>query len=153
MGGKTINDLSTITSLGGTEKFPVSVDGSTLNSITFENIKNQISPHDYIVESYSDEDGNWYRKYKSGWIEQGGMLQGNGSYGLVSVSFFLPFKSTDYFFSALIDWSNTSWYSSNDVANLQSVTDVSGIGTQYSSTGCKVQGFSSKRWFACGQGV
>lgn len=38
MGGKTINDLSTITSLGGTEKFPVSVDGSTLNSITFDSI-------------------------------------------------------------------------------------------------------------------
>lgn len=38
MGGKTINDLSTITSLGGTEKFPVSVDGNTLNSITFDSI-------------------------------------------------------------------------------------------------------------------
>lgn len=27
---------------------------------------------DYVVESYSDSIGNWYRVYKSGWLEQGG---------------------------------------------------------------------------------
>lgn len=27
---------------------------------------------DYVVDSYSDEEGNWYRVYKSGWLEQGG---------------------------------------------------------------------------------
>lgn len=28
---------------------------------------------DYVVESYFDASGNWYRKYKSGWLEQGGL--------------------------------------------------------------------------------
>ena len=28
--------------------------------------------YDYVVEHYNDEAGNWYRKYKSGWLEQGG---------------------------------------------------------------------------------
>lgn len=32
--------------------------------------------YDYVVESYGpDEDGDWYRIYKSGWIEQGGNLR------------------------------------------------------------------------------
>ena len=28
--------------------------------------------YDYVVEHYNDGAGNWYRKYKSGWLEQGG---------------------------------------------------------------------------------
>ena len=30
---------------------------------------------DYVVDSYFDEEGNWYRVYKSGWVEQGGHWQ------------------------------------------------------------------------------
>ena len=29
---------------------------------------------DYVVESQVNADGSWYRKYKSGWLEQGGLL-------------------------------------------------------------------------------
>ena len=30
---------------------------------------------DYVVESYDDDSGNWYRVYKSGWVEQGGFYE------------------------------------------------------------------------------
>ena len=30
----------------------------------------------YLVETYSDEAGNWYRLYSDGWIEQGGIYRG-----------------------------------------------------------------------------
>ena len=36
------------------------------------NLSNIPTNYDYVVDSYSDEEGNWYRVYKSGWIEQGG---------------------------------------------------------------------------------
>lgn len=30
---------------------------------------------DYVVEAQTFEDGSWYRKYKSGWLEQGGSFE------------------------------------------------------------------------------
>ncbi|MEG2249006.1 MAG: hypothetical protein RSB88_08855, partial [Akkermansia sp.] len=35
---------------------------------------------DYVVESWMSDDGeNWYRKFKSGWIEQGGNIMSRGN--------------------------------------------------------------------------
>lgn len=49
---------------------------------------------DYVVDSYSDGEGNWYRVYKSGWIEQGLFLPSPiGSY---TVSLLKPFKDISY---------------------------------------------------------
>jgi hypothetical protein len=47
---------------------------------------------DYVVESYSNGT-EWYRLYKSGWIEQGGK---NASGSSVTVSLHLPFIDTNY---------------------------------------------------------
>jgi hypothetical protein len=30
---------------------------------------------DYVVESWNDGAGGWYRKYRSGWVEQGELLK------------------------------------------------------------------------------
>ena len=38
------------------------------------NLGNIPSNYDYVVESQVNADGSWYRKYKSGWVEQGGSL-------------------------------------------------------------------------------
>lgn len=32
-----------------------------------------------VVETYSDDDGNWYRVYSDGWVEQGGLYKGNNN--------------------------------------------------------------------------
>ena len=65
-----------------------SVDSGNLAKVDLSNVSqlpqsriNAIMPAnmDYVVESYTDaETGQWYRVYKSGWIEQGG---GPVSYG------------------------------------------------------------------------
>lgn len=40
------------------------------------NLSNIPSAYDYVIESWVAEDGlSWYRRYKSGWIEQGGKVQ------------------------------------------------------------------------------
>ncbi|MDO5764800.1 MAG: hypothetical protein Q4P84_03740 [Elusimicrobiales bacterium] len=41
---------------------------------------------DFVVESYSDENGNWYRQYKSGWLEQGGFGKG-------TITFLKPYSA------------------------------------------------------------
>lgn len=47
---------------------------------------------DYVVESYADDNGNWYRVYKSGWIEQGGTSTSK------NITFLKPFADANYTF-------------------------------------------------------
>jgi hypothetical protein len=48
---------------------------------------------DYVVESYNDGT-NWYRVYKSGWVEQGGKVTSQSA--LLSVSLLKPYANTLY---------------------------------------------------------
>jgi len=48
---------------------------------------------DYVVDSYSDTDGNWYRVYKSGWVEQGGYAENSSN---VSVTLMKEYASAKY---------------------------------------------------------
>jgi hypothetical protein len=45
---------------------------------------------DYIIESYLDDDGYWYRLYKSGWLEQGGVKRSS------PITLLKSFKDTNY---------------------------------------------------------
>ena len=45
------------------------------------------------TETYSDDDGNWYRVYPDGWCEQGGKYTGASS---CSVNLLKVFSSTNY---------------------------------------------------------
>lgn len=57
-------------------------------------LSNVDSNIDYVVESYDDGNGNWYRVYKSGWIEQGG--QGSGTGSAKTINLLKPYKNTKY---------------------------------------------------------
>lgn len=55
---------------------------------------------DYVVESQVLSDGSWYRKYKSGWLEQGGLVATtSGAYGTVQ-TFIKPFDNANYTLTA-----------------------------------------------------
>lgn len=61
--------------------------------------------YDYVVESYKDDQGNWYRKYKSGWLEQGGIVTASGDVTLLK-----PFSNTAYSVQATSLYTNyTNW--------------------------------------------
>ncbi len=100
---------------------------------------------DFVVESYSDEAGNWYRKYKSGWLEQGGMFSWNGVWS--ALTYPIPFLNTLYHISG-------SGYRT-DSSNWQGFASFK----DYTVTGCNIW-FSDDstsnpgivRWYACGQG-
>ena len=60
-------------------------------------LSNTPSNIDYVIESQLPTAGNgytWYRKYKSGWVEQGGVLSQTG--GILSVSFPVEMADTNY---------------------------------------------------------
>lgn len=104
------------------------------------------SPH--IVDEWSDGNGNWWRKYSDGWIEQGGLIKTNQ---LSSLSFHKAFRDTTY----TILLSSTA----PDIAERYSYTSREVLGGMYgertitgtklyvnSHTGLSING----SWFACG---
>lgn len=94
---------------------------------------------DYVVESYNDENGNWYRVYKSGWVEQGGMTEKNSTGN--TVTYLKAFKDEKYTL-LLSKGNNKSAY----VAAYSSKTATGFVETQFQSE------FGSE-WYACGQGA
>lgn len=51
---------------------------------------------DYVVESQVNVDGSWYRKYKSGWLEQGGQTAGIAGSTPTTVTLLKPYNNTAY---------------------------------------------------------
>lgn len=52
---------------------------------------------DYVIESYING-ASWYRVYKSGWCEQGGLTNVSLGSGYCSISFLQEFANTNYCF-------------------------------------------------------
>ena len=50
---------------------------------------------DYIVDRYSDDSGNWYEVYASGWVEQGGIFS-HTSANPATISLLKAFANTNY---------------------------------------------------------
>lgn len=72
-------------------------------------LANVISNIDFVVESYDDGQGNWYRLYRSGWLEQGG-INTNTSDVPASTTFLKPFRDTKYLlFSLNHEDDTTAW--------------------------------------------
>lgn len=63
-------------------------------------LSNVSSNIDYIVESEVNSNGSWYRKYKSGWLEQGGIGLTVSADGTKTVTLIKPFKDTKY----IVNW-------------------------------------------------
>jgi hypothetical protein len=78
------------------------VDGSNVTEDFFTGATLADNTVDYVIESSIDQDGNWHRKYKSGWIEQGGTASNTaipaGGKNIV-INFNIPFQSACVFVS------------------------------------------------------
>lgn len=59
-------------------------------------LSNVLANIDYVVESVVNTDGSWYRKYKSGWLEQGGKSAAVAGGGSTIVTFPKAFANTTY---------------------------------------------------------
>ena len=107
-------------------------------------LSNVSSNIDYVVESYTDaETGQWYRLWKSGWLEQGGFLPGPTPGGsTTTVTFLKEFNDLNYYPVFTNCWDGY-------VENGTSINNLT-------TTGMNIPWYASRgtersRWYACGQ--
>ena len=79
----------------------VRTEGGNIVSLTPKNVfhavdYNEIKIADYVIETYSDDSGNWYRVYKSGWVEQGGITDSLAGSAKKTVTFLKPMANENY---------------------------------------------------------
>ena len=74
----------------------------SINNKADRNLLNTNSNVDVVVETYKNGT-NWYRLYKSGWIEQGGFVNNLPCDSFVAVTFLREFQDTNYFFTNQIE--------------------------------------------------
>lgn len=92
---------------------------------------------DFVVEEYNNGT-EWYRVYKSGWVEQGGFIQ---SAGTSTINFIKPFKSAVYsvYLTLRVDAVEGSYAYASKVRSV-------------SNSSCTVYNNAGAFWRACGQG-
>ena len=109
------------------------------------NLSNVSSNIDYIVESKVNSDGSWYRKYKSGWLEQGGIGLTVSTDGTKTVTLIKPFKDTEYI---------VNWLDQDGSTNSSSGTRGISNKTTTSFVACNGQDKNMNiGWIAIGQGA
>lgn len=128
--GETIQDANVINAAG------VLTDIATLKG------------YDYVVESYRNG-SNWYRIYKSGWVEQGGIVD-NGSVGFdwnQVVTLLKAFSNTDY-----IVLTDCLYGSGGGQMSYHGQKTTSNFKIYQSSKLNAAGGSRYINWYACGQG-
>ena len=100
-------------------------------------------PLEYIKEKYSDKNGNWYRVWSDGWVEQGGVLREHSAQPVIT--FLKPFANTVYSFYAIPTLVNGQ---GSPIWNEFSFS-------QKTETSLKMLSSASITisWYACGQGA
>jgi len=108
------------------------------------NLSNFPSNIDYCIENYVASNGNWYRIYKSGRLEQGGFFGGNtGAWASVAITYLKPFKDTTHQLYCQGNWSDAASTSCKITAK-----STTGATITYANNLSSVQ---LSTWFAIGR--
>lgn len=132
----------------------VNSDNTELSNvlINIENNNEKISDfetnYDFVVESWRDGT-SWYRKYKSGWVEQGGFIPYRVA-GWVTVSLYVPYQTTYYSLSGGGHTNDTSCSTNPFKVSFKDKTTTQFM-TAYSDDNTLNAG--AWTWYACGQGA
>ena len=107
---------------------------------------------DYVVESYGpDEDGDWYRIYRNGWIEQGGRILAQTA-GNIRVNLLKEMANTNYNIIGSITTLNSQTTVMN-VPREYSMENGERTTTTFQTYILPSQFYSFKTWEAKGQGA
>ena len=131
-------------------------------NVTLNNLDtNNLSVH-VVVDSYHDAEGNWYRKYSDGWVEQGGINIPTGNDYNVAVSFLKAYKDTNYTLLVSAPILDGAASPSNAITATSTVMVMVGGGTnRQTNTGFYLSalyksnpsGHGGTKWYACGMGA
>lgn len=102
-------------------------------------LNQKISSVGGVIDSWSDGNGNWWRKYSDGWLEQGGRLSSNGS--PISLVFNAPFSTTVYSVGGFAERESNF---NNDYAVMTYSRTAAGITIEADNETQYIN------WFACG---
>ena len=117
---------------------------TTLSQKINTNLSNFPSNIDYCIENYVASNGNWYRIYKSGRLEQGGFFGGNtGAWASVAITYLKPFKDTTHQLYCQGNWSDAASTSCKVTAK-----STTGATITYANNLSSVQ---LSTWFAIGR--
>lgn len=108
-------------------------------------LSNVLSTIDYVVEAQVLSDGSWWRRYKSGKLEQGGASSSVLGAGNITVTFPKPFATTTYTVLAQTCGAYTARAEANSPIAEQTETGF----TIYSGS----HATSTFNWWAMGQGA
>ena len=124
-----------------TTKFVKNQNYATQTDLNSKLDKNVVA--DYIVDKGSNEKG-WWRRWSSGWLEQGGTLPTYSS--TANRQFEMPKRFADTDYQVLFSWADTSSDANIDVRNFSAwnKTDITFV-HRYGAT--------KKVWYACGYGA
>lgn len=102
---------------------------------------------DYVIESQmpsAENNYTWYRKYKSGWVEQGGSLSTYPSSEESLITFPVEFADNNYYANRTLNYSA----SSNDW-----VVYSGGCVYDKTTTSMKFRHKGAASWYVCGMGA
>ena len=117
---------------------------TTLSQKVNTNLSNFPSNIDYCIENYVASNGNWYRIYKSGRLEQGGFFGGStGAWASVAITYLKPFKDTTHQLYCQGNWSDAASTSCKVTAK-----STTGATITYANNLSSVQ---LSTWFAIGR--
>lgn len=100
-----------------------------------------------VVETYDDGNGNWYRLWSDGWVEQGGVLSSSlwsSVNSFITLTFLKPFMNTTYTFLKTISSNYQSNLNAMNFAYNNKTTSTISVG------GCPSNYINEQNWYACG---
>ena len=112
-----------------------------------KDLANVISNIDFVIESYNDGEGNWYRKYRSGWVEQGGYIAKVSSSSFTTVTFLVEMQDTNYIPTKMSISNNSSTTTERGVSCYELTTNTMQIYCIANSikTYWKIEGYAATR--------
>lgn len=114
---------------------PTSADDTTIGAAPDIDVEELLEDIDYVIESGSNSVG-WYRKWKSGWVEQGGTSTGTGTSTPREITLPVVMSNTSYTITTSIQDSTISTTVPAIRINSRTTTYIRFLGTyQSGSTG------------------
>ena len=95
----------------------------------------------FVTESWTDGNGEWYRKYSDGWIEQGGFLNDNGQGTITTHSLHCAFSNNKY--TLIISKRDTRY--GNNGQSWEGVNSTTNTSFEY-----ELNYTTLAYWYACG---
>lgn len=125
-------------------------DGETAGGIVMAK-QSDLDTADYVIETWRASNGSsWYRKYKSGWVEQGGKGTGGASKTGSVIQLPVTMEDTNYNIVASICGSISN-AAPKTVIIVSKTNSSFNAATMYAGSGDIAYGSYDFNWYICGK--